>query len=68
MVTKLNRQSNKTQKALQHVACLGNSVEFPLVAIVFQNLREDMHEDLLEAVKQGLIDSSTTVFRKLLIH
>jgi PAS domain S-box-containing protein len=62
MVAKLNRLSNKTQKALQHVACLGNSVEFPLAAIVFQNSREDMHKDLLEAVKQALIFRTKTSY------
>ncbi len=44
MVGKLNRLPTETQKALQQFACMGNSAEFDMLRMVYQESIEDMHE------------------------
>src|SRR6202022_1975229 len=41
--------------ALQQLACMGNSAEFALLAMVYEDTTEDMHGDLREAVRTGLV-------------
>src|SRR2546426_4090047 len=65
MVGKLNRLPVETQKALQQLACLGNSAEFALLAMVSQDSTEDMHGDLWEAVRTGLVFRSEGAYRVL---
>jgi PAS domain S-box-containing protein len=55
MVGKLNRLPIETQKALQQLACLGNSAEFAMLRMVYQDSDEGMHGQLWEAVRAGLI-------------
>lgn len=55
MVEKLNRLPVATQRALQELACLGNSAEFPLLAVVCGKANDELHDDLREAVRAGLI-------------
>src|SRR5262249_31236030 len=55
MVGKLNRLPVGTQRALQQLACMGNSAEFDLLATVYQDLKQDIHGDLREAVRTGLV-------------
>ena len=55
MVGKLNRLPAETQKALQLLACMGNSPEFALLERVHQNSREELHHQLWDAVQVGLI-------------
>src|ERR1700730_924798 len=55
MVRKLNRLPGKTQKALQQLACLGSSAEFALLMMVYEHSQEEMHGDLREAVRTGLV-------------
>jgi PAS domain S-box-containing protein len=55
MVGKLSRLPLDTQKALQQFACMGNSAEFDMLRMVYQESIEDMHGDLWEAVRSGLI-------------
>src|SRR6202022_1002090 len=55
MVRKLNRLPGKTQKALQQLACLGSSGEFALLMMVYEHSQEEMHGDLREAVRTGLV-------------
>src|SRR5216684_3726145 len=55
MVGKLNRLPIETQKALQQLACMGNSAEFALLAMVYEDSKEEMHRDLREAVRTGLV-------------
>src|SRR6516162_3923326 len=43
MVGKLNRLPGETQKALQQLACLGNSAEFAMLRMVYQDSNEKMH-------------------------
>jgi predicted ATPase len=55
MVGKLNRLPPETQKALQQFACMGNSAEFEALQMVYQESTEEMHEQLWEAVRTGLV-------------
>ena len=55
MVGKLNRLPMDTQKALQQLACLGNSAGFALLQMVSQNSDEEMHAQLWQAVRAGLV-------------
>jgi PAS domain S-box-containing protein len=55
MVGKLNRLSVETQQALQLLACMGNSADFALLEMVSQQSSEEMHGQLWEAIRAGLI-------------
>ena len=65
MVGKLNRLPVETQKALQQLACLGNSAEFAMLRMVYQDSEEEMHGQLWEAVRAGLIFRSEDSYRFL---
>src|SRR6266404_3214288 len=55
LVRKLNRLPVETQQALQLLACMGNSAEFALLEMVSQQSNEEMHGQLWEAIRAGLI-------------
>src|SRR6516162_10199104 len=55
MVRKLTRLAPETQNALKQLACLGNSAEFTMVRVVYQDSMEQMHAQLAEAVGAGFI-------------
>jgi PAS domain S-box-containing protein len=55
MVGKLNRLPTATQQALQQLACLGNSADFAMLRMVYQDSSEELHGPLWEAVRAGLI-------------
>jgi predicted ATPase len=55
MVGKLNRLPIQTQKALQEFACLGNSAEIAALTAVHGTPEENVHSDLLEAVRLEFI-------------
>jgi predicted ATPase len=55
MVGRLNRLPMETQKALQQLACLGNTADFTMLGMVYQDASEQMHGRLWEAVRTGLI-------------
>ena len=55
MVRKLTRLPVETQKALELFACLGNRAEFDMLRMVYHDSVEDMHGQLWEAVRSGLI-------------
>jgi serine/threonine protein kinase len=55
MVGRLNRLPLGTQKALRQLACLGNTADFPTLRMVYQDADEQMHGQLWEAVRTGLI-------------
>jgi PAS domain S-box-containing protein len=55
MVGKLNRLPVETQRALQLLACMGNSAEFGLLEMVSEHSNEEMHCRLWEALRAGLI-------------
>jgi PAS domain S-box-containing protein len=65
MIRKLSRLPAETQKALQQLACLGNSAEFAILRIVYQDSEEEIHSQLWEAVRQGLIFRSEASYRFL---
>jgi predicted ATPase/GAF domain-containing protein len=65
IVGKLNRLPVETQKALQQLACLGNSAEFVMLRMVYQDSSEEMHGQLWEAVRAGLIFRSEDSYRFL---
>jgi PAS domain S-box-containing protein len=65
MVEKLNRLSAKTQKALQLLACIGNSAEDVLLETAYEGLGENLHDDLWEAVRTGLVFRSEGTYRFL---
>jgi PAS domain S-box-containing protein len=65
MVEKFNRLPVGTQKALQQLACLGNSADFQMLHAVNQNAGEDMHAQLWEAVRTGLLFRSEDSYRFL---
>jgi PAS domain S-box-containing protein len=65
MVGKLNRLPAETQKALQQLACLGNSADFAMLRMVYQDSSEEMHGQLWEAVRTGLIFRSEDSYRFL---
>ncbi|MFM0342122.1 trifunctional serine/threonine-protein kinase/ATP-binding protein/sensor histidine kinase [Paraburkholderia fungorum] len=65
MVGKLSRLSIETLKALQQLACLGNSADFAMLRMVYQDSSEEMHGQLWEAVRTGLILRSEDSYRFL---
>ena len=65
MIGKLSRLPVETQKALQQLACLGNSAEFAMLRIVYEDSKEERHSQLWEAVRTGLILRSEDSYRFL---
>ena len=65
MVEKLNRLSVKTQKALQLFACIGNSAEDVLLETAYEGLGKDLHDDIWEAIRAGLVFRSEDAYRFL---
>ena len=65
LVGKLNRLPFETQKALQQLACMGNSAEFTLLAMIYKDSKGGMHGDLWEAVRTGLVFTSESGYRFL---
>jgi len=62
MVAKLIRLPIETQKALQQLACLGNSAGFAMLRMVHQDSSTAIHEQLWEAVRTGLIIRSEEAY------
>src|SRR5262244_3163083 len=65
MVEKFSRLPVETQNALQQLGCLGNSAEFAMLWMVYQDSNEDMHGRLWEAVRTGLVFRSEGAYRFL---
>ena len=65
VVRKVSRLLPKTQNALQQLACLGNSAEFTMLRVVYQDSIEEMHAQLAEAVEAGFILRSKDSYRFL---
>ncbi|WP_437330858.1 sensor histidine kinase [Sorangium sp. So ce381] len=63
MVGKLVRLSPSTQRALQQLACLGNTAEVALLAVVHGRSEQDAHADLWEAVSAGLVQRLPSSYR-----
>ena len=65
MVAKMHRLSLETQHALQQMACMGNGADFDLLAAVYKGSQADMHRELREAVRAGLVLPSDRAYRFL---
>jgi predicted ATPase len=65
VVGKLIRLPSETQKALQQLACLGNSADFALLTMVYGDSEDEMHTALREAVGAGLVLHSEGAYRFL---
>ncbi len=63
MIGKLNRLPIETQNALQQLAGLGNSADLTLLRIVCHAPDEEIHRQLWEAVRTGLIFRSKDSYR-----
>ena len=63
MAAKLNRLPIEAQKALLQLACLGNSADFSLLQIVSQDSIEEIHRQIWEAVRAGLVVRAETSYR-----
>jgi predicted ATPase/signal transduction histidine kinase/tRNA A-37 threonylcarbamoyl transferase component Bud32 len=55
MIGKLKRLPARTQKALKQVACLGNTAELALLAMVHGGTEEEANADLWDAARAGLV-------------
>jgi PAS domain S-box-containing protein len=65
MIGRLNRLPVETQNALQQLACLGNSADFATLRMVYQDSNEEMHVQLWEAVRAGLVFRSEDSYKFL---
>ncbi len=65
MVGKLNRLPVETVNALKQLACLGNSAEFALLTLVREVSGEELHSDLQEALRTGLVLHTEGTYRFL---
>jgi PAS domain S-box-containing protein len=65
MVGKLNRLPAGTQKALQQLACLGDTTDFTLLRIVSNTSDEEIHAQLWEAARIDLVFRSGETYRFL---
>ena len=65
MVGKLNRLPAGTQKVLQQLACLGDNTDFTLLRIVSNASDEEIHAQLWEAARTGLVFRSGDTYRFL---
>jgi predicted ATPase len=65
MVGKLSRLPVETQNALKQLACLGNGAEFGLLRMLYQASNEEIHAQLWEGVRAGLIFRSEDSYRFL---
>jgi predicted ATPase/signal transduction histidine kinase len=55
MISKLRRLPTPTQEALQQLSCLGNSVKMRSLLAVHGGSEEEIHSELWEAVRGGLV-------------
>src|SRR5262249_30871479 len=53
----------ETQNALKQLACLGNTAEFAILRMLYEKSDEEMHRQLWEAVRAGLIFRSEDSYR-----
>ena len=65
MIGKLSRLPVRTQEVLQQLACLGNSAESSLLAMVCENSEETLRADLHEALATGLVLHADGAYRFL---
>ena len=56
MVGKLTRLPVESQAALQQLACLGNAAEITMLSTALGKSNEDIHSDLWDAIRLGLVE------------
>jgi PAS domain S-box-containing protein len=61
----LNRLPVETLNVLKQLACLGNSAEFALLALVYEASEQELRSDLQEALRTGLVLHSEGAYRFL---
>src|SRR4030095_12716278 len=61
----LNRLSADTRSALRHLACLGNSATFAVLAMVYEDSKEELDRDLQHALQSGFVFWAEGAFRFL---
>ncbi len=62
MVGKLRRLPADTQRALRHLACLGNSANATVLAMVYEDSNEELERDLRHAQQSGLVCQSEETY------
>src|SRR6185312_15125302 len=65
MVRKLTRLAPETRSALKQLACLGNTAQFAMLGMLYQDAVEDMHDRLAEAIDAGFIFQSKNAYHFL---
>ena len=63
MAGKLTRLPAETQRALQQLACLGNTADTTTLSIVFGTSEEQVHADLWPSLRQELVERHTGAYR-----
>ncbi|MCP3463167.1 ATP-binding sensor histidine kinase [Bradyrhizobium sp. CCGUVB23] len=63
MVGKLSRLPGEAREALERLACLGNSAETTMLALVQGTSDEQVHAHLWEAVRQGFVERLQSTYR-----
>ena len=65
MVGKVARLPVDTREALKQFACMGNSAEFDMLALAYEQSIDTLHQHLWEAVRTGLVFRSDDSYRFL---
>src|SRR5262245_15767632 len=65
LVDKLHRLPSETQRALRHLACVGNNVDAALIAMLYEDSTLEFDRDLQLASQSGLIFRSEGAYRFL---
>ena len=65
LVGKLRRLPTETQRALRHLACVGNSVDTAVLALVYEDSKQELDRDLQHAQQSGLVFRSEGAYRFL---
>jgi predicted ATPase len=55
MVARLRRLPDRTQQALQHLACLGNAAKIATLKMIFGQSEEEIQSGFIDAARTGLI-------------
>jgi predicted ATPase len=63
MVNKLNRLPVTTQRAMQHLACIGNSAEAATLSAVLEKSESEIESELSDALHQELIVRSEACYQ-----
>ena len=63
MVGKLTRLPTETQKALQQLACLGNTASVTTLSVVYGVEEPQVHSDLFEAVRAEMVERQEGSYR-----